>query len=367
MSAKRDYYDVLGVSRGASADEIRTAYRKLALQYHPDRNKAPDAEEKFKELSEAYAVLADEQKRLQYDQFGHEGIGQRYTREDLFRGADFETIFRDLGFGLGGFEGLFERFFGFGTRERGPPRGEDLRYALELTLEEAARDFSTEIEVPRREVCETCHGTRAEPGSKPRTCQRCNGSGQVQQVRSSGFGRIVTVTTCPTCQGGGVLIDKPCHTCRGRGVVERKRRLSVRIPPGVEDGHMLRLTGQGEASLYGGRTGDLYVEIHVRPHPLFVREGAHLLYELPVSFPQAALGAELQVPTLDGGAILKVPPGTQPGTVLRLRERGMPHLNGRGRGDLHVRVAVRTPTKLTGRQKQLLHDLAKELGDKVGS
>jgi len=355
--AKRDYYEILGVSKNASKEEIKDAYRKLALQYHPDRNKSPEAEEKFKELSEAYAVLSDDEKRGQYDNFGHAGIGQRYTWDDIFRGADFDSIFRDLGFGFGGFESIFDMFFGDRARPRyGPQRGPDLRYDLEITLEEAGAGLQTEINVPRTAVCGICRGTGAKPGTEPRKCPKCQGTGEIRHVRETGFARIIQTELCNICRGRKTIVDSPCRDCGGTGSVEKVSRISVKIPPGVDTGSQLRLRGEGEAGTRGGPSGDLYVVVHVKPHPIFERQGSDILCETSISFPQATLGAEIEVPTLASKARLKIPAGTQSGTVFRLRGKGLPELHGRGRGDQLVRVVVRTPTRLTERQKQLLRE-----------
>ncbi len=362
MAEKRDYYEVLGVQKNASKDEIKDSYRKLAMQYHPDRNKSPEAEEKFKEISEAYAVLSDDEKRQQYDTLGHAGFDQRYTREDIFRGADFDSIFRDLGFG-----DLFRAFFGggfggggFGERIN---RGQDIGYDLEITLEEAARGVEKEIEVPRTEKCDVCHGTGASPGTQARTCPRCNGAGKVQNMRKSSFAMYVQVVPCPTCRGKGVLIDSPCKNCRGTGVVRRRRRISVKIPAGIDEGYQLRLRGEGEAAPNGGETGDLYVVVHVKPNDLFLREGDDLMHVLIVSFPTAALGGEVNVPTLEGPTTMRIHPGTQPGETIQLKGKGMPHFRGYGRGDLLVRIGVSVPNRLTSRQKELLEELSNELGE----
>ncbi|MCS7116765.1 MAG: molecular chaperone DnaJ [Nitrososphaerota archaeon] len=357
---KRDYYEILGVPRNATKEEIKQAYRKLALQYHPDRNKSPDAEEKFKEISEAYAVLSDDEKRRQYDMYGHAGIDSRYTTEDIFRGVDFDEIFRDLGFGFGGFESIFDMFFGKG-RSHGPTPGRDLRYDLEVTLEEVVSGVTKEIQVPRTEVCKACHGSGAEPGTSPRVCSHCNGTGQIQQVRVSGFTRFVTITTCNVCKGKGQIIEHRCKVCRGAGVVEVRRRVQVKVPAGVDEGYTLRLRGEGDVSPNGGPPGDLYIVIHVKPHPLFKRSNDDIIYEARISFPHAALGTEIRVPTLDGSVILKIPPGTQSGTIFRLKGKGIPKLEGFGRGDELVKVIVETPTRLTERQKQLLREFIKEM------
>jgi molecular chaperone DnaJ len=365
MSNKRDYYEVLGVQKTASKDEIKDAYRKLALQYHPDRNKASDAEEKFKEISEAYAVLSDDEKRAQYDQLGHAGFDQRYTQEDIFRGADFDSIFRDLGAGVG-LRDVFSFFFGGGRdfAER-PQRGGDLAYDLEITLEEAANGAQKEIGIQRAERCDVCGGNGAAPGTSPRTCTRCNGAGRVQTTSRNAFGMFVRVIPCPTCNGRGRTIDRPCPKCRGSGVSERERKITVKIPPGIDEGYQLRLSGEGEISSEARTPGDLYVVIHIKPHRYFRRDEDDLLYELSIGFPQAALGAELTLPTLEGDSIIKIQPGTQPGQVLRLRGKGMPRFRGYGRGDMLIRVNVAVPDRLTSQQKILLEQLAKEFDQDV--
>jgi molecular chaperone DnaJ len=367
MAEKRDYYEVLGVQRNASKDEIIGAFRKLALQYHPDRNKAPEAEEKFKEISEAYAVLSDDEKRQQYDMLGHAGFDQRYTQEDIFRGADFSAIFRDLGFGFGD---IFRHFFGGGFggdfSER-VNRGRDLVYDLEITLEEAAKGTEKEIEIPRTEKCDVCNGSGASPGTSPRTCPQCNGAGKVQHMRKSSFAMYVQVTPCPTCKGKGTLIDSPCRNCGGTGLVKRKRKISVKIPVGIDEGYQLRLRGEGEMAANGGVAGDLYVLVHIRPDELFMRDGDDLLHVLMIGYPQAALGAEVSVPTLEGPATVKIHAGTQPGEVIRLKGKGMPRFRGYGKGDLLVRVGIAVPEQLTQRQRALLEELAKELNQDVQS
>jgi molecular chaperone DnaJ len=367
MAEKRDYYEVLGVQRNASKDEIIGAFRKLALQYHPDRNKAPEAEEKFKEISEAYAVLSDDEKRQQYDMLGHAGFDQRYTQEDIFRGADFSAIFRDLGFGFGD---IFRHFFGGGFGDdfsERVNRGRDLVYDLEITLEEAAKGTEKEIEIPRTEKCDVCNGSGASPGTSPRTCPQCNGAGKVQHMRKSSFAMYVQVTSCPTCKGKGTLIDSPCRNCGGTGLVKRKRKISVKIPVGIDEGYQLRLRGEGEMAANGGVAGDLYVLVHIRPDELFMRDGDDLLHVLMIGYPQAALGAEVSVPTLEGPATVKIHAGTQPGEVIRLKGKGMPRFRGYGKGDLLVRVGVAVPEKLTQHQRALLEELAKELNQDVQS
>jgi molecular chaperone DnaJ len=366
MAEKRDYYEVLGVSKEASKSEIKDAYRKLAMQYHPDRNKAADAEEKFKEISEAYAVLSDDQKRQQYDTLGHAGFDQRYTPEDIFRGADFESIFRDIGFGFGD---LFRTFFGGGFggggfRERSN-RGQDLGYELEITLEEAAKGTEKEIVVPRTEKCDVCSGSGATPGTSVKTCPKCNGTGKIRNMRKNSFLMYVQVTPCAECRGRGTLIESPCKKCHGLGLTRKRRKIDVKIPEGIDEGYQLRLRGEGEAAPNGGDPGDLYVLVHIKPHDLFMREGDDLWYVLIIGYPQAALGAEVSVPTLDGTETVKIKPGTQAGENIRLKGKGMPRFRGYGKGDLIVRVGISVPEKLTTKQRELLEQLAEEFGEDV--
>jgi molecular chaperone DnaJ len=365
MASKRDYYEVLSVSRTASKDEIKDAYRKLAMQYHPDRNKSPDAEEKFKEISEAYAVLSDDDKRAQYDQLGHVGFDQRYTTEDIFRGADFESIFRDLGFGFN-LGDLFRNFF-FGGRgfQETVSTGRDLVYDLEITLEDAAKGAQKEIEISRIEKCDVCGGSGAAPNTSVRTCPKCGGQGRVQNVNRSAFGTFVQVVPCPTCRGRGKIMDTPCPKCRGTGLAEKERTITVKIPPGIDEGFQLRLEGQGETPPDRGVPGDLYVSIHIASHPYLRRRGDDLLYRLAISFPQAALGTEVSVPTLDGKTNVKIRPGMQPGEIIKLKGKGMPRLRGYGKGDMLVRVEVSVPERLTRQQKALLEELAKEFDQKT--
>jgi molecular chaperone DnaJ len=363
-SVKRDYYEILGITKDSSADQIKAAYRKLALQYHPDRNKSPDAEEKFKEISEAYAVLSDDQKRSQYDQFGHEGIRGRYSQEDIFRTTNFDDIFRDMGFGSG-FDSIFESFFGdFGRprrryrEQRREQRGEDLTYELGLTLEEIAFGASKGIEVRRIETCEECQGSGAAPSSVPKTCPDCKGAGQVQNMSSSGFSRLIRIITCKTCKGSGKVIEDPCKNCRGAGVVERTRKITVNIPPGVEDGASLRLRGEG--SLGGGqggeRPGDLYIVCRELPHKFFTRQDDDLYCQVSVDMVDASLGTEIPVPTIDGKTLaVTVPAGTQNGTTLRLKGMGLRSLgNVSKRGDELIMINVIVPTKLTTKQAEIL-------------
>jgi molecular chaperone DnaJ len=366
MNRKRDYYDVLNLPKDASKTKIKKAYRKLAMKYHPDRNKASDAEEKFKEISEAYAILSDDEKRSQYDQFGHDGIRGKYSWDDIFKGADFDRIFKDLGFGFGGFDSVFDMFFRGRTRRRyGPQQGADLRCDLEITLQEAAFGSSKEVKIPGFEICSTCNGSGVKPGTGPKKCPKCNGAGEIRSTRSFGYMHFTEIQPCSACQGKGVFIKNLCTRCKGTGTVQRPRRINLKIPPGIDDGHSLRLGGEGKPGTHGGRKGDLYVVLHVKPHELFRREGSDLFYEANISFPQAAVGVKIRAPTLDGEARLRIPAGTQTGTIFRLRGKGVPHLRGWGRGDLHVRVVVNTPTKLTHRQKKLLAEMAEEMKDEV--
>jgi len=366
MPDKKDYYEVLGVPRDSSEKDIKGAYRKLAMKYHPDRSEEPDAEEKFKELSEAYAVLSDPEKRAKYDQFGHAGINSQYSQEDLFRGVNFEDLLRGFGFGggagRGGGESIFDMFFGGGRGQ--PARGRDLRYDIDISLEQAASGLESTIEVPRTENCPTCHGSGAKPGTNPTTCSNCRGSGQITRAQNTPFGQMVSTSPCPKCGGRGQIVVTPCSDCSGSGRVRKNRKINIKIPPGVEDGQHLKLRGQGDSAGPGMENGDLYVVISVRPHPLFQRVESDLLMETPISFTQAALGTDLEVATLSGRAKIKVPAGTQTGTIFRLRGKGMPRLQGLGSGDLHVKVRIKTPSSLTERQRQLLEALAAEFGEK---
>ena len=351
--AKRDYYEVLGVEKSAEAEEIKKAYRKLAIKYHPDKNPEDKAaEEKFKELGEAYEVLCDPQKRAAYDQYGHAAFDRR---AGFGRGGfhDPFEIFREV-FGGGS---IFEDLFGGGggrSDPTQPQRGDDLRYDMEITFEEAAHGCEKEISVTKPERCEVCQGSGAEAGSKTRTCPTCGGRGQV--ISSRGIFSIAQ--TCPHCQGAGRIIDKPCKNCRGAGRRERTSKIKLRIPAGVDTGSRLRSSGNGEAGFRGGPSGDLYVVLHVKAHDIFQRDGDDLLCELPVSFVQAALGSDIEVPTLDGKASIKIPPGTQPGAMFRLRGKGVKNIQGYGYGDLHVRINVEVPTHLSSAQKAKLEEFA---------
>jgi molecular chaperone DnaJ len=351
--SKRDYYEVLGVARTATEIEIKSAYRKQAMKYHPDRNPGnKTAEEHFKQCAEAYAVLADPEKRSLYDRFGHAGVSSAAGSgfdPSVFNEFDFADILGNM-FGFGD-------LFGGGRRRGGPQRGSDLRYDLEIEFGESAKGMETSIQIPRQETCESCHGSGAAPGSSPTTCALCRGQGQVR--RQQGFFTIAQ--TCPQCRGAGRTIGTPCDTCHGDGRIRRERKLTVKIPAGIADGQQLRLQGEGEAGSAGGPPGHLYVVIHVKPHEFFRREGLNLFCEIPVNFTTVALGGEIRVPTLDGSDTVKVPEGTQTGTTLRLRGKGMPDVNGRGRGDLFATVQVQTPSRLNKEQRQLLEQLVKVL------
>jgi len=350
----KDYYDVLGVPKGAQNPQIKDAYRKLALAFHPDRNKSPEAEGRFKEISEAYAVLSDPEKRHQYDAHGREGVYQRYTQEEIFRGADFGEFFRGSGFG--GFDDIFAQFFGGGRTQR-TNRGEDLTYHLQLSLEEIVQETTKEIEIPRDEVCTTCKGSGAKPGTTPVSCSTCGGTGQVQKVQAAGFARLVRIAACSRCGGRGYTIDSPCKECKGKGTRTKTRRIRVAIPPGVEDGQTLRLRGEGNAGENGVLPGDLYVMVNVVPHRLFRREESDVFMETKVGVVQAMVGTEMDVPTLYGNVKLTVPHGTQPGTIFKIKGKGLPKYGGWGNGDQYVKVNVQVPRNLTGSQKELLGNL----------
>jgi len=353
--SKRDYYEILGVTRTASDSEIKTAYRKLAMQHHPDRNPGSKAaEDSFKEAAEAYAVIADAEKRSLYDRFGHAGVNAAGG------GAGFDPStfsgFEDILGGLGDIFG-FGDLLGGGRRRGGPQRGADLRYDLEIAFEEAARGAETTIQIPRQETCETCSGSGSAPGSSANACPQCRGQGQVRFQQ----GFFTVARTCPHCRGVGRIITKPCQKCRGAGRVSQARKITVKIPAGIATGQQLRLQNEGEGGIAGGPPGHLFVVVHVKDHEFFRRDGVNLFCEIPVNFTMVALGGEIEVPTLDGPDKVKIPEGTQTGTTLRLKGKGMPDVNGRGRGDLFATVQVQTPKKLTREQRELLEQLAKAL------
>lgn len=352
--AQRDYYEVLGVQRGASADEIKSAFRKLARQYHPDVNKEPDAEERFKEINEAYAVLSDDEKRAAYDRYGHAGLNGMGGMPD-FSTVDFSDIFGEL-FGFGGTS----------RRQRNAPRrGADLSYAVQITFEESIFGIDKEVEIARDEVCSTCRGSKAEPGTSASRCATCGGRGEVRQVQQTFLGSMVQVTTCPTCNGTGEVISTPCHTCRGRGLERKTVRKTVSIPGGVDTGTQIRLAGEGQPGTNGGPNGNLYLEIQVKQHKFFRRKGDEILLDLNINVAQAALGAEVEIPSVDGPMKLNIPAGTQPGKIITLRGKGAPHLRGSGRGDQLVVISVEIPTRLNAEQSKLFEELARTLGSEV--
>lgn len=355
LAGKKDYYDVLGINRDAEQEEVKKAYRRLTRKYHPDVNKEdPQAAEKFKEINEAYKVLSDPHKRAQYDRYGHAGMD--------------ETDFGDFSQDFGGFEDIFDMFFGGGrTRSRGhrPQKGADLQYRLTITFEEAAFGGEKEITLPRTENCPTCNGSGAREGSSPQTCSQCGGAGEVSFRQQSILGNIIQTRTCSRCNGQGQIITDPCDTCNGQGQVRRQRRIKVTIPPGVDTGQRLRMAGEGEGGINGGPPGDLYIFMEVEPHKLFERRGSDLYCEVPISFIQATLGDEIEVPTLEGKVSLKVPAGTQPGHTFRLNNKGIQEVNTSRRGNLYVQVKICIPKNLNARQRELLEEFAKISGDEI--
>lgn len=359
MAEKRDYYEVLGVAKTASEDEIKKAYRELARRYHPDVTKEDKAhaEERFKEVSEAYEVLVDSEKRKLYDQYGHAGLSGQFSNggfqwSDFSHASDLRDIFGNMDSPFGG--SIFDMLFGMGGgRPRGPQQGQSLRYDIKIELEEAATGGKRELSVPRTVQCKQCHGTGAKDG-KATTCPQCGGKGQVSQVQQRGYSRFVSVTVCPRCRGAGRVIEQRCPNCNGQGVELKHTKLSIDIPPGIDSGMRLRFAGMGDSSHNGGAPGDLFVVVHVKEHQVFKRDGPDIWIEWPVEFAEAALGAEVEVPTLEGKAMLNVPAGTQDDAVMRMRGNGLPVINGHGKGDQYVRLRIKVPRKLTAEQKELL-------------
>jgi molecular chaperone DnaJ len=350
MQAEKNYYDVLGVPRDASTEQVKKAFRKLAFQYHPDHNGDPEAEEKFKEINEAYEVLSDAEKRASYDRYG------RVATSDWPGGFD--------SFNFGGFGDLFDAFFGGATttaKGRAPKKGADLQVKLNLTFEEAVFGVKKEVEISRIESCSLCRGIGSKPGTSPQKCPDCNGTGQVRRTQESLFGHFVQVNTCSRCGGEGTRITDPCPECKGDGRVKAKRKLPVTIPAGVDESHRMRLSGEGQAGIYGGQPGDVYITFVVSSHDIFVREDNDILCELALNFAQAALGGNIEVPTLDGETMLKIPQGTQNGKVFQLKGKGVPRLDGKGKGDQLVQIRIVTPQSLDDKQKKLFEELAKTL------
>ncbi|GAB4580441.1 MAG: molecular chaperone DnaJ [Anaerolineales bacterium] len=359
--AQRDYYEILGVPKTASQEDLKQAFRNLARKYHPDVSKEEHAEERFKEINEAYAVLSDEQKRAAYDRFGHAGVNGMGGASGGFNTVDLSDIFGDI----------FSDFFGGAARGGGrrtrnmPRRGDDLQYPVQLTFEESVFGVEKEVSITRDETCHTCQGNRTEPGTSPMRCATCGGSGEVRQTRQSIFGAMVQVTTCPTCRGVGETIPNPCRTCNGRGLERKVVRKLVNIPAGVDAGNQMRISGEGQPGANGGPSGDLYLVIDVKPHKYFKRRNNDILLDLNINIAQATLGAEITVPTVDGDEKLTIPAGTQPGKVITMRGKGVPFVRGNGRGDQHVVVNVEIPTRLNAEQRKLFEELAKSLGTEV--
>lgn len=352
--AQRDYYEILGVGRGASADEIKAAFRKLARQYHPDVNKEPDAEERFKEINEAFAILSDEEKRSVYDRYGHAGVSGMGGAPD-FTNIDLSDIFEEF-FGFGGMGGRSRR------SRTTPRRGADLGQKVALSFEEAVFGVEREVEFTRDETCSTCRGSGAEPGTSRSRCTNCGGKGEVRQVRQTFLGSMVQVATCPTCNGTGEVIATPCHTCRGKGLERKTVKKVVPIPAGVDNGTQIRLAGEGQPGEYGGPNGNFYLEVQVKPHKYFRRQEDNILLDVSINVSQAAIGAEINVLTVDGPSKLHIPPGTQPGKVFTLKNKGVPHLRGSGRGDQMVIVTVEVPTRLSAEQRRLFEELGSTMG-----
>jgi molecular chaperone DnaJ len=364
MAEKRDYYEVLGLKKGASEDEIKKAFRKLAMKYHPDKNPGDkEAEEKFKEINEAYSVLSDPDKKSKYDRFGHAGVDPNGMGGGGF-GGGFS--------GFGGFEDIFDMFggafsgFGGGGQQRRsnqPRKGRDIQKMVNITFEEAAFGTSKKIELNKNVTCKTCNGEGTKPGTSKKTCPKCNGTGQISQMQRTPFGQFQSVTTCDQCGGAGKIIEEPCPDCRGQGKVRKNVSISVDIPAGVDNDNVIPIRGQGEPGTNGGPAGDLYIVVNVKPHKVFRRKGADLYLEMPITFDQAALGAEIIVPTLDGKVSYKVPAGTQPGTTFRLKDKGIKYVKREAKGDLYVKVNIEVPTKLNHKQKKAIEDMGKVMTD----
>lgn len=365
MADKRDYYDVLGVDKTADEKTIKKAYRKLARKYHPDVCEMPDAEDKFKEVSEAYAVLSDEDKRQRYDQFGHAGM-DGFTAEDFYQNVNFEDIFQ--GFDIGN---IFDMFgFGGGSRSRGgrsdPQRGSDIYTEIPITLEEAYEGCEKEIKITRSELCPTCKGSKSKPGSNPETCTKCGGTGQIKEVSNTFLGQMVNVRPCRECEGTGKIITDPCDECHGKGSVRKTKTIKIEIPSGVDEGNHLRVSNEGNCGEKEGLEGDLIVTVHIKKHKKFTREGEHLYLEQQISFPQAALGDVITIPTIDGKKMeFKITPGTQCETVYKLKGQGMKSLRYNSRGNLYVKIKVVVPKKLNSKQKELLNKFAEISGDEI--
>ena len=364
MADKRDYYEVLGVDKTADEKEIKKAYRKLAMKYHPDVSEEEGSEEKFKEISEAYAVLSDEEKRQRYDQFGHAGM-EGFTAEDFYQNVNFDDIFQ--GFDIGNIFDLFG--FGGGSRSRGrsgPQRGSDIYTDVQITLEEAYNGCEKEIKVTRSELCPTCNGSKSKPGHDPQTCPTCNGTGQIKEVSNTFLGQMVNVRPCRQCGGTGKIITDPCDECHGKGSVRKTKTIKLEIPEGVNEGNHLRVSGEGNCGETSGLEGDLIVSVHIKRNKLFEREGDHLYYEQQISFPQAALGDIISIPTIEGKEVeFKVNPGTQSGTVFKLKGQGMNSVRHSARGNLYVTVTVVVPKKLNSKQKELLNEFAEVSGEEI--
>jgi molecular chaperone DnaJ len=354
--AEKDFYEILGVSRDADEKEIKRAYRKKARELHPDVNKDdPDAERKFKELSEAYEILSEPDKRARYDRYGHEGINDNdFNFDDFARG------------GFGGFEDIFDMFFGGGMgQQRGPRRGNDLQYRMEISFEEAAFGAKKEITIPRTETCPTCHGIGAKPGTQTKTCPKCHGTGQIRISQQTAFGQFTQTRICDRCGGEGRIVDTPCPDCNGLGRIRKQRKITVNIPAGVDNGTKLRMPGEGEAGERGASSGDLYIVLNVRSHKIFKRNNDDIYCPVPINFVQAILGDEIEVPTLEGKVKLTIPEGTQPGATFRLKNKGIAHLNGYGRGDEYIKIKVIIPKSLNKEQKELLYKFAELSGDEI--